>query len=41
MEELAKIFVLLICIALFIQLAKHGTGGPRAWWDAKYLGQVG
>lgn len=41
MEELAKIFVLLVFVALFIQLVKHGPAGPRAWWDAKFLGQVG
>jgi hypothetical protein len=40
MEEVAKLFVLLIFIALFIQLVKHGPAGPKAWFAAKFLGQV-
>ena len=39
MEEIAKLFVLLVFIALFIQLVKHGTDGPRLWWEAKFLGE--
>ena len=38
MEEVAKLLVLLVFIALFIQLVKHGTAGPKAWWEAKFLG---
>jgi hypothetical protein len=40
MEGTAKLFVLLILIALFIQLVKHGPAGPRMWVNAKLLGQV-
>jgi hypothetical protein len=40
MEEMAKLLVLLVFIALFIQLVKHGPAGPKAWWRAKFLGQV-
>lgn len=40
MEEVAKLFVLLVFIALFIQLVKHGPAGPKMWVRAKLLGQV-
>lgn len=40
MEEVAKLFVLLVAIALFIQLVKHGPSGPEVWFRAKFLGQV-
>jgi len=40
MEEVAKLLVLLVLIALFIQLVKHGPAGPHAWLRAKFLGQV-
>lgn len=40
MEEVAKLLVLLVFIALFIQLVKHGPAGPQAWFRAKFLGQV-
>lgn len=39
MEELAKLFILLIAIALFIQLVRHGTPGPKHWLKAKFLGE--
>jgi hypothetical protein len=39
-EEIAKLLVLLVFVALFIQLVKHGPAGPAAWWRAKFLGQV-
>lgn len=38
-EEIAKLFVLLVFVALFIQLVKHGTEGPKMWWRAKFLGE--
>ena len=41
MEELAKVLVLLVAIALFMALAEHGTGGVSAWWRAKFLGEPG
>jgi hypothetical protein len=40
MEEVAKLLVLLVFIALFIQLVKHGPSGPKDWFEAKFLGQV-
>lgn len=40
MEEIAKLILLLGFIALFVQLMKHGTAGPRMWWEAKFLGKV-
>lgn len=40
MEELAKLFILLIAVALFLQLVKHGTAGPKMWISAKLAGQV-
>jgi hypothetical protein len=39
-EEIAKLFVVLVFIALFIQLVKHGPAGPQLWLRAKLLGQV-
>jgi hypothetical protein len=39
-EETAKLLVLLVFIALFIQLVKHGPSGPRMWWEAKFLGKA-
>jgi hypothetical protein len=39
-EELAKLFVLLVFIALFIQLVKHGPAGPKLWLRAKFFGEV-
>jgi hypothetical protein len=39
-EEIAKLLVLLVFIALFIQLVKHGPAGPKAWLRAKFLGEV-
>jgi hypothetical protein len=40
MEEIAKLFVLLIFISLFIALVKHGPEGPEKWWRAKFLGEL-
>lgn len=40
MEEIAKLFILLIAVALFIQLVKHGPAGPKMWVAAKLTGQV-
>lgn len=40
MEEVAKLFVLLIFIALSVQLVKRGPAGASAWWRAKFLGEV-
>lgn len=39
MEEVAKLLVLGVFIALFISLVKHGPNGMRDWWRAKFLGQ--
>jgi hypothetical protein len=39
MEEPAKLLVLLVAIALFIQLLKHGPQGPKLWLRAKFLGE--
>jgi hypothetical protein len=39
MEGVAKLLVLLVLIALFIQLLKHGPAGPKLWLKAKYLGE--
>lgn len=39
MEEIAKIVVILVFIALFIQLVKHGPSGPSMWLRSKFLGQ--
>ena len=39
MEALAKLLVLLLAIALFLQLMKHGANGPKWWLEAKFLGQ--
>jgi hypothetical protein len=41
MEEVAKIFVLLVMIAIAIAFLLRGPAGARAWWRAKFLGQVG
>lgn len=40
MEEIAKLLVLLVFIALFIALVKEGPGGAARWWRAKFLGQA-
>lgn len=40
MEELAKILVLGVFIACFIQLMRKGPSGPKQWFEAKFLGQV-
>lgn len=40
MEELAKLIVLGVVIALFVQYMRHGPAGPKRWWEAKFLGQV-
>jgi len=40
MEEIAKLILILGFIAIFIQLMKHGPAGAKAWWRAKFLGQV-
>jgi hypothetical protein len=39
MEELARLFLLLIAVALVINLIKHGPAGVRAWLGAKFLGR--
>lgn len=39
MEEIAKLFVLVVFIALFIALVKHGPAGPKMWFKAKFLGE--
>jgi len=40
MEEIAKLFVLLVFIALFIALVKEGPGGAERWWRSKFLGKA-
>jgi hypothetical protein len=40
MEEIAKLLVVGVFIALFIQTVKHGPAGPKMWWRAKFLGQL-
>ncbi len=39
MEEIAKLLVLAVFTALFIQLVKHGPAGPEMWWRSKFLGE--
>jgi len=39
MEEIAKLFVLLVVIALFIALVKEGPRGAKQWWRSKFLGE--
>lgn len=39
MEGVAKLFIGLTFIALFVQLIKRGPGGAGDWFRAKFLGQ--
>jgi hypothetical protein len=38
MEELSRLVLLLIAVALVINLIKHGPAGAKAWLGAKFLG---
>lgn len=38
MESIARIFVLLLCVALLLALARGGWGGVRQWLRAKFIG---
>lgn len=40
MEAIAKLAIGLIFVAVFIQLMKRGPAGVKAWYRAKFLGQV-
>lgn len=40
MEGVAKLAIGLIFVAVFIQLMRRGPNGVRAWYRAKFLGQV-
>ena len=39
MEELSRLLILLIAVALVINLIKHGPAGVKAWLEAKFLGR--
>jgi hypothetical protein len=39
-EELARLVIGIIFVALFINLMKRGPDGVKEWWRAKFLGQV-
>lgn len=39
MEELARVLLLLIAVALVINLIKNGPEGVKAWLAAKFLGR--
>jgi hypothetical protein len=41
MEQLARVLLALLALALFIQLVQHGPGGAATWLKAKFLGQAG
>lgn len=40
MEALAQLIIGIGFIALFVNLMKNGPAGVKAWWRAKFLGQV-
>lgn len=39
MEEIAKLLVLAVAAALFMAFVQHGSEGPKAWWQSKFLGE--
>lgn len=39
MEELSRLLLLLVAVALVINLIKHGPDGVKAWLAAKFLGR--
>jgi hypothetical protein len=39
-ETLAQLIIGLLFIAIFVNLMKGGTGGVKAWWEAKFLGKT-
>ncbi|MFL5901242.1 MAG: hypothetical protein ACJ75S_08605 [Solirubrobacterales bacterium] len=39
MEELARLLLLLVAVALVINLIKHGPDGAKKWLAAKFLGR--
>lgn len=41
MEELARLALLLLAVALAINLVTNGTAGVKAWAAAKFLGRSG
>ena len=40
MEELSRLLLLLVAVALVINLIKHGPDGAKAWLAAKFLGRA-
>jgi hypothetical protein len=40
MEELARVFLALVALALVIAVAKGGVPGIGLWFKAKFLGQA-
>lgn len=40
MEGVAKLAIGLIFVAVFIQFIKGGPEGAKAWFRAKFLGEV-
>jgi hypothetical protein len=40
MEELARVVLVMLAIALVINLIQHGPGGVRTWLRAKMLGKT-
>ena len=40
MEELARVVLALLVLALIINLAQHGAAGPKDWLRAKFLGKA-
>ena len=40
MEELARVLLALLALALVINLARRGPSGPRDWLRAKFLGRA-
>ncbi len=39
MEELSRLLLLLVAVALVINLIKHGPDGVKKWLAAKFLGR--
>lgn len=40
MEQLARLLLGLLALALFLQLVQHGPGGAGRWLKAKFLGEA-
>lgn len=40
MEQLSRVLLALLALALFVQLVQRGPGGAAAWLKAKFLGEA-